>query len=176
MAATSDLDRLLRRTLEAYADYYRSVGRLTANYARAFADMASELRQNAPVRARAARRPAETARTTMALEAPAGSTAVGMFVVENSGSSSVSGPIELTKLSDTDGREVIPELNFEPGRVTLEPGEQTVVQATVKIGRSLRAGVDYRGEVRVPGPPGTTVPIVVRRLASGRRAAATRTR
>ena len=176
MAVTSDLDRLLRRTLEAYSDYYRSVGRLTANYARAFAGTASELRPNTPSRAQAARRPADTARTTMALEAMAGSTAVGMFVIENSGSSRVSGAIELTKLSDTDGHVVIPELNFEPERVTLEPGEQTVVQATVKIDHSLRAGVDYRGEVSVPGPPGTTVSIVVRRLASGRRPAATGTR
>ena len=67
MAVTSDLDRLLRRTLEAYTDYYRSVGRLTANYARAFAGTASELRPNTPSRAQAARRPADTARTTMAL-------------------------------------------------------------------------------------------------------------
>jgi len=175
MAVTSDLDRLLRRTLEAYSDYYRSVGRLTGNYARAFAGTASELRPNTS-RAQAARRPADTARTTMALEAMAGSTAVGMFVIENSGSSRVSGAIELTKLSDTDGHVVIPELNFEPERVTLEPGEQTVVQAAVKIDHSLRAGVDYRGEVSVPGPPGTTVSIVVRRLASSRRPAATGTR
>jgi hypothetical protein len=166
MTLTSEVDRLLRRTLEAYADYYRSVGRLSANYARAFAGTASELRQNTPVRVRGSARPAGAARTVMALEAPAGSAAVGMFVVENSGSSRVSGSIELTKLSDTDGRQVIPQLTFEPQRVTLEPGEQTVVQATVKIDRALRAGVDYRGDVGVPGPPGTTVPIVVRRLES----------
>ncbi|MFL6020571.1 MAG: hypothetical protein ACJ74A_05450 [Gaiellaceae bacterium] len=175
MAVTGELERVWRRTLEAYVDYTRSLGRLTADYARALAGTAAELRPRQPGGVRPTTRQPTAARTTMALEAEAGSVAVGMFVVENSGSSAVSGTIELTKLADSEGHEVQPGIGFEPDRVTLQPGEQTVVQASVQIDRSLRAGIDYRGEVRVPGPPGTTVPLVVRRLASRRRPAAKRT-
>ena len=78
MAVTSDLDRPLRRTLEAYTDYYRSLGRLTANTRAPLPARQSEVRPNTPSRAQAARRPADMARTTTALEAMAGSTAVGM--------------------------------------------------------------------------------------------------
>jgi hypothetical protein len=178
VAAGDDVAQLWRRTLDAYVDYYRSVGRLTANYARAVAGTAGALRAAASAPARPAPAPppppSPTSRPTVALEATAGSTAVGMFVVENTGSSTVSGPIEVPSLVDPDGREIELQVGFEPDRVTLDPGEQTVVQAAVEVGRSLREGVDYRGEVRVPGPPGTSVPIVVRRLAAKRRASSGR--
>ena len=180
MAAGDDVAQLWRRTLDAYVDYYRSVGRLTANYARAVAGTAGALRAAASTPARPAPAPAPpppptpASRPTVALEATAGSTAVGMFLVENTGSSTVSGPVEVPSLADPDGREITLQVGFEPDRVTLGPGEQTVVQAAVEVDRSLREGVDYRGEVRVPGPPGTSVPIVVRRLAAKRRASSGR--
>ena len=92
-----------------------------------------------------------------------------MFVVENSGSSPVSGEIEAPPLRDAEGHQTQPEFTFEPDRVYLGPGEQTVVQASVAIDRTLEPGVDYRGDLRVPGTPGTTIPIVVRRLEGERR-------
>jgi hypothetical protein len=174
MAVAGDLGRLWRRAFDAYVAYYRSVGRLTANYARAVAGTAGELRPGPSEQPTARPTTAASAPATMALEAEVGAVAVGMFVVENSGLSRVSGALELSSLIDPNGQDVHPELGFEPERVTLEPGEQMVVQAAVKIDRSLRTGVDYRGEVSVPGLPGTRVPIVVRRLASRRRPASGR--
>jgi hypothetical protein len=98
-----------------------------------------------------------------------------MFVVENSGSSPVSGELEAPPLRDADGHQTQPEFAFEPDRVVLAPGEQTVVQLSVAVDRTLEPGVDYRGDVRVPGTPGTTIPIVVRRLGGERRRTARKT-
>lgn len=177
MAARAEVGQLWRRTFDAYVDYYRAVGRLTSAYVRAVAGTAGELRSQATSPAPAPTRPAPPrVPPTMALEAESGSTAVGMFVVENGGPSTVSGSLEVASLSDPEGRQVKPAIAFEPDRVTLEPGEQAVVQATVTIDRSLRPGIDYRGEVHVPGPPGTRIPIVVRRLATPRAASARTTR
>jgi hypothetical protein len=171
--ARSELEQLWRRTFDAYADYSRAVGRLTADYVRAIASTAREVRSGSAAPSATIPRAPRRSTTTMALEAAAGSTAVGMFVVENGGPSTVSGALEVPSLANTDGQQVKPQIAFEPDRVTLEPDEQTVVQASVKIDRSLRPGVDYRGVIQVPGPPGTRIPIVVRRLpspASGRQA------
>jgi hypothetical protein len=164
VAASDDLQRFWRGMVEAYVDYCRSVGRLSVNYLQAVSGVADGT-PAAPVTVQtsgAAVRRAGSA--TMALEGTAGSKAVGMFVVENSGRERISGELAVPSLTDAEGREVRAKVSFDPARVTLEPGEQTVVQASATIGRSLEAGLDYRGEVRVPGLAGTSIPIVVRRL------------
>jgi hypothetical protein len=166
VADTNDLQRLWSGLLTAYVDYWRSVGRLSANYVRAVTSVAGTA-PNAtdgsaePMATAVARRPVNA---TMALEGTAGSKAVGMFVVENSGHERISGELAVPSLADADGREVRVSVAFDPPQLTLEPGEQTVVQTSVTIGRSLVSGRDYRGEVRVPGLAGTSIPIVVRRL------------
>jgi hypothetical protein len=169
----ADLRRFWRGALDAYVDYWRAVGRLSATYLRALSGAAGLDRRpgQAPPAAGEPATPAATrpAPATMALEGELGATAVGMFVVENSGSDRISGELTVPSLADPEGREARPQVAFDPERVTLEPGEQTVVQASIAIDKSLRTGRDYRGEVRVPGLAGTTVPIVVRRLAAASR-------
>ena len=149
--------------LEAYVDYCRSVGSLSANYLRAVSGVADGT-QTVPVTVRTSGAVSRPEHATMALEATAGSKAVGMFVVENSGRERISGALAVPSLADAEGREVRAKVTFDPAQVTLEPGEQTVVQASATIGRSLETGLDYRGEVSVPGLAGTSIPIVVRRL------------
>jgi hypothetical protein len=169
VAETTDLQRFWRGALDAYVDYWRSVGRLSATYVRALAGAAGlEPSASTPAAAAAPASP-RPVQTTMALEGEAGTTAVGMFVVENSGPSPISGELAVPSLTDSEGREVRATIAFEPERVTLEPGEQTVVQAMVKIGRPLRTSVDYRGNVHVPGLAATSIPLVVRRLPMTRR-------
>ena len=70
--------------------------------------------------------------------------------------------------TDAEGRRVHGEVRFEPEVITLQPGEQTLVQIAVEVTRGLRRGVDYRGEVSVPGLTGTRIPLVVRRVAAPR--------
>jgi hypothetical protein len=161
------LEPLWRQTLAANVRYYRAVGRLAADYTRAVVSTVAELRTTG--------RPDETAPPVpralppvMALEAQDAGTAVGVFVVENATRERVSGAVETSPLVDGEGRQAQVELSFEPAVVALDPGEQTLVQISAEIGKTLRPSVDYRGEVRVPGLAGTRIPIVVRRLPSTR--------
>jgi hypothetical protein len=181
VADAPSLEQLWRRAVDAQLEYYRSVGRLSLEFARAAlgavrADRATPtLRVPVAPVAQAAQPALPAAAPVLALEAEEGSWAVGMFVVENSTGTRVSAPVELPALADADGRRVHGEVRFEPEVITLQPGEQTLVQIAVEVTRGLRRGVDYRGEVMVPGLAGTRIPLVVRRVAAPRsRAKATR--
>ena len=174
MADAPSLEQLWRRAVDAQLQYYRSVGQLSAEYARAALGAVRAGRQSAvpatitpPAQAAQAAHPA--AAPVLALEAEEGSWAVGMFVVENGTGARVSAPVDLPVLADADGRQVHGGVRFEPEVVTLEPGEQTLVQIAVEVTRGLRRGVDYRGEVSVPGLHGTSIPLVVRRVVRLRR-------
>ncbi len=206
MADPADLGDLWRHALRAQADYVRAVARLTEMYGRA---VVGTVRAAASAAAVTPRGPRETAaaaagheathgtgrrerraeRTAaasppaggpvMALEAEAGSVAQGVFLVENVTARRISAPLERFSVRDQAGREIEPEMRFEPDVVTLDRGEQALVQVALAVGEALEAGVDYRGEVRIPGIPGTAIPVVVRRLAPAapsprRRRAATR--
>jgi hypothetical protein len=168
VADAPSLEQLWRRAVDAQLLYYRSVGQLSVEYARA---VLGAVRSARPAAAPAAPAPPAqpalpAAAPVLALEAEAGSWAVGMFVVENGTGTRVSAPVDLPVLADADGRQVHGEVRFEPEVVTLEPGEQTLVQIAVEVTRGARQGVDYRGEVSVPGLQGTRIPLVVRRLAA----------
>jgi hypothetical protein len=168
--ASAALERAWRRAAEANVRYYRAVGRLYGDYVRVAVGLARGLAPSQeatrPVRVDAPGPPAPPPAPVLALEAEAGSSASGIFVVENRSPKVVSTPIEATALADREGRTAGTRLAFEPEVVTLAPGEQTLVQVSVPVDRTLRARVDYRGTLHVPGLPGTSIPIVVRRLPS----------
>jgi hypothetical protein len=163
LSTTAELTRFWRRAFEENLRYYGAVGRLTQEYARAVAGTARDLAGSRTAPATAAPDPAPAA-PTMALEAEAGSTAVGLFVVENRSPRRVAAAVELPVLADPEGRAAQVALAFEPETLDLGPGEQTLVQVSVAVDDGLREEVDYRGELHVPALPGTRVPIVVRRL------------
>ena len=174
MADAPSLEQLFRRAVDAQLEYYRSVGQLSVEFARAAfgvvrADRATPtLRVPVTPVVEAAQPALPAAAPVLALEAEEGSWAVGMFVVENSTGSRVSAPVELPVLADDEGRRVHGAVRFEPEVIALQPGEQTLVQIGVEVTRGLRRGVDYRGTVRVPGLTGTSIPVVVRRVAAAR--------
>lgn len=97
------------------------------------------------------------------LEGEAGTRAFGLFVVENNLPQQISAPVEVGPLVDPDGREIPSVLRFEPGIITLAPKQQVVAKASADISRSLRAGVQYQAEMRVPGIPSARITIIVRR-------------
>jgi hypothetical protein len=167
VADAPSLEQLWRRAVDAQLRYYRSVGQLSIEYARAVLGAVRAARPAQPTPTSAPPTPAlPAAAPVLALEAEEGSWAVGMFVVENGTGTRVSAPVDLPVLADAEGRQVHGEVRFEPEVVTLEPGEQTLVQIAVEVTRGLRRGVDYRGEVSVPGLTGTRIPLVVRRVAA----------
>jgi hypothetical protein len=99
----------------------------------------------------------------MVLEAPAGQTAVGAFMVQNRLAQRVAAPVVPSAFLDPSGAEVRPALAFEPDVVSLESGEQGLVRVTATIDERLGPGVGYRGEVTVPGPSGDRIALVLRR-------------
>lgn len=166
----ADAADLWRRALTANGAYYRAVGGLYREYGRAVAAVlrgGSAPSQAAPTPAPALA-PARPRPSAMALEASAGSVAAAAFLVENRSRERVSAPIEMSALVDPEGSSRTLAPVFEPAVATLDPGEQLLVQVTIPVGRTLRTGVDYRGEVHVAGLEGQKIPVVVRRLRAAR--------
>jgi hypothetical protein len=107
----------------------------------------------------------------MVLEGEAGSRAFGLFVVENKLPKEVSTSVVVGPLVDPDGQEIPSVLRFEPGVITLAPGEQVVARVSAQISRGLAAGVRYQGEISIPGIADARIPIIVRRVLKTRSAA-----
>jgi hypothetical protein len=187
MAEQPGLEQIWRRALEANARYYEALGQVTTDYLKALAGVLGEVklppasfagRTAAPVPPAAAA-PAPSA---MVLEAPAGQTAVGAFMVQNRLGQHVAAPVVTSAFLDASGAELRPALTFEPDVVSLESGEQVLVRVTAAIDERLEPGVGYRGEVTVPGLSGDRIALVLRRRegtvasAAAPAAAATRRR
>jgi hypothetical protein len=100
----------------------------------------------------------------MVLEGVAGSSAMGFFVVENKLPQQVSTCVEVGPLVNPDGQEIPSVLRFEPGVLTLAPGEQVIAKVSALISRSLAPEVRYEGKISVPGIAGASIPIIVRRI------------
>jgi hypothetical protein len=64
------------------------------------------------------------------------------------------------------GRTAKPQIRFAPEVVTLDPGDQVLVQVAAKVGSTLDPGVRYRAEISVPSLSGMRVPLVVKRRPS----------
>lgn len=186
MAERSGLDQVLRRAMEANARYYEALGQVTADYLKALVGVLGDVRLPSvavgrPAAPTAPAAPPEAPAAAMVLEAAAGKSAVGAFMVQNRLSQRVTAPVVASAFLDASGREAKPVLVFEPDVVSLECGEQVLVRVTAAVDERLDAGASYRGEVTIPGLSGDRVPIVVRRSAAAaagrakRRAAGKRT-
>lgn len=164
--------------MEANTRYYEALGQVTVDYLKALVGVLGDVRLPTVGNARPAA-PAQPAPqpeqppAAMVLEAAAGKSAVGAFMVQNRLSQQVTAPVIASAFLDASGREAKPVLVFEPDVVSLEPGEQVLVRVTAAVDERLDAGASYRGEITIPGLSGDRVPIVVRRAA---RAAAARPR
>jgi hypothetical protein len=163
-----------RRVLQANLRYYEALGRLSVDYVRAVTGAVASLGAGLPASAAAATRPAPavpsppagTSAPALVLEAETGKSAEGAFIVENLLSEGMSSPVVASAFASPEGHELRPRLAFEPEVVVLDAGEQVLVRVVATIDEALETGVDYRGEVTVPGLVSRGLSIVVRRLAS----------
>jgi hypothetical protein len=99
---------------------------------------------------------------TIVIEAAAGQSGVGVFMVENTTAQKVSGPIGVSPFADPSGREIRPEVTFSPDVISLEPGDQVLVQVAAAVDDSLEPGVRYGAEISIPQLSRTTIPLVLR--------------
>ena len=153
--------------------FWGRLGRLAFESASAIvAERRTEAAPAAVAAAAPVEAPAPQVEHTILVEAEAGQSGRAVFLVENRTPEKVSVSVEVSPFVDGKGREVSPQIAFRPDVITLDPGEQTVVEAAVAVDQTLRSGVRYRADMSVPALPGTTIPIVVRRRAKKRQAKA----
>jgi hypothetical protein len=169
-----------RDAAEAGLRYYLRLGGLALELAEAVVPAIAELRPTGrptpalPAAADATPRdpPAEPPRSTIVVEAASGRSGLGVFMVENTTAQKVSAPVGVSAFVDADGREIRPAVAFSPDVVSLEPGDQVLVQVAAAVDDTLEPGVRYTGVISIPSLSEAGIPIVVRRRAGTARAAA----
>lgn len=153
-----------RDAAEAGLRYWGTLGRLAFESVTALVPLVARLQ---PGDARPAEPPrgAGAARTIL-VEAEAGQAGLGVFLVENTTPQQLSIPVSVSAFLDPNGREVNPVVAFRPDVITLDSGDQLVVQVEAAVDETLEPDVRYHAEISVPGLSQTRIPIVVRRRPS----------
>jgi len=176
MSSTS-LDEVLRKAIDLNIRYYSALGRLATDYMRELTGVMAEPMKAAVASSASAftttttasQAPAASVAQTpavMVMEADAGSVSVGVFLVENHLPTEVDSKVVASLFKEPSGGAIQPEFAFDPQRIVLKPGEQTLVRATCPITAEMEAGARYTGEFAVPGLKGSTIPVVLRRRES----------
>ena len=177
----TDLATAWRDAAEAGLRYYARLGGLAFELAGTVVPAIRELRPTVrmspdPPGEAAGKPPAqsgERSEQTIVIEAPAGRSGLGVFMVENTTQRKVSAPVGVSAFVDPSGREVHPVIKFSPAEVTLEPGDQVLVQVAAAVDAALEPDVRYRAEITIPHLSRSGIPIVVRRRPARARAAST---
>src|SRR5262249_5790995 len=121
--------------LEAGLRYWGTFGRLAVESVSAFVPLVAELRPSDRPRVEivdAPPAPAPAAKTIL-VEAEAGESGMGLFLVENTTGEQLTTPVSASLFHDSRGREVRPSIAFRPEVVTLDPGDQQVVQVAAAV-------------------------------------------
>jgi len=169
----TELVDMWRDAAEAGLRYWGRLGRLAFESVTVLVPLVAELRPGEPGQAAQPGQAAlpehsTAAARTILLEAEAGQTGLGVFMVENTTPQQLSIPVSVSPFRDPKGREVQPAVGFRPDEIVLEPGDQLVVQVAAAVDETLEPDVRYRAEISVPGLSEARIPIVVRRRPSGR--------
>lgn len=151
--------------LEAGLRYWGTFGRLAVESISALVPLVAEWRPSDRRRMEIVDAPPAPppAEKTILVEAEAGESGMGLFLVENTTGEQLSALVSASAFHDRRGREVRPGIAFRPEVVTLEPGDQQVVQVAAAVDETLEPGVRYHAWISVPGLPATQIPIVLRR-------------
>jgi len=160
----TDLADVWRDAAEATLRYWGRLGTLALESVTALVPLVAELRPDDAGQA-AVPEGAGAARTIL-VEAEAGQSGMGVFLVENTTPQQLSIPVSVSSFLDPGGREVNPAVAFLPDVILLDPGDQLVVQVAAAVDETLEPDVRYHAEISVPGLSQTRIPIVVRRRAS----------
>jgi hypothetical protein len=150
--------------LQAGLRYWGTLGRLAVESVGVLVPAVAELRaQGRPRLEIVGAPPTPPVPKALLVEAEAGQSGMGIFLLENTTAEQLSARVGVSSFHDPRGREVHPAVAFRPDVITLDPGDQQVVQVAVLVDETLEADVRYRATVGVPGLPATTIPIVLRR-------------
>lgn len=170
-SARADIVAAWRDAADAGLRYYGRLGGLALELAETLVPAVGDLR---PTVRRGSGAPEPAARPTpgpgveqvaqtIVIEAAAGKKGLGVFMVENTTARAVSAPVGVSALVAPSGEEVRPAVAFSPEVVTLDPGDQVLVQVAAAVDETLEPDVRYSGEISIPRLAGAGIPIVVRR-------------
>jgi hypothetical protein len=160
--------------LEAGLRYWGTLGRLAVESITALVPLVAELRPGGTPRVEVVDPPQAPATPppapkTILVEAEAGESGMGVFLVENTTAEPLSAPVSASAFHDPGGREAHPRIAFRPEVVTLDPGDQQVVQVAAAVDETLEPDVRYHASISVPGLSATVIPIVLRRRPGAKR-------
>jgi hypothetical protein len=147
--------------VEAGLRYWGTLGRLAVESITALVPLVAELRPGGGAPVEIVEAPPVP--KTILLEAEAGQSGMGVFIVENTTAEQLSIPVSASPFHDPRGREVHPAIAFRPDVITLDPGDQQVVQVAAAVDETLEPDVRYHALISVPGLSATRIPIVLRR-------------
>src|SRR5258707_804095 len=178
MSKLGSLEGLWRRSLDLNIRYYGALNRLTADYLKDLVTAVSETQSSQPadggsptrqtvesalqVEAPPPPRSAQQA-GAMVLEGEAGTSAVGVFLVENHLTRDISARVVASAFFAENGHEARPVMLFDPETIALRSGEQLLVRVSTVIDESLDPEVRYTGQFTIPELVGTRIPVVLRR-------------
>jgi hypothetical protein len=150
--------------VEAGLRYWGTLGRLAFRSVTALVPLVAELRPGGDAPVEVVETPSATpVPKTILVEAEAGQSGMGVFLVENTTADQVSIPVSASPFHDPRGREVHPAVAFRPDVITLDPGDQQVVQVAAAVDETLEPDVRYHALISVPGLSAMRIPIVLRR-------------
>ncbi len=165
MADRPLLENLLKRGIDANVKYWEAVGRAASDYVQTV----SKIWADAPIaftpgtfttRSTTTTRPSGPA---LLLEGPAGTQARAVVMISNDLDRDADAAVSVTDLRAPDGQRVSFDIRPSPDRVKLARGEKVPVTLTADITDAMADGVDYEGEINVPGLSTKGVPVVLRR-------------
>ncbi|MEO7104469.1 MAG: hypothetical protein ABI311_13805 [Gemmatimonadaceae bacterium] len=159
MADTVDVAEMMKRAVQANAKFYKGWMDLTLEYVRGLTSILNG-EEGAPQSVAEM----DTSAGALVMEGEEGSRVTGSFLVTNDLGRTVACEFVASVFNDPEGARITLKPVFTPARLSLESGEQRVVQVTVPIEKALAAGVGYAGEFSIKGMDGFAVPVVVRRL------------
>jgi len=173
MAERLRVEDTVKRVLDANLHCYEGLARVTAEYVQAlgrvwidaFAPALGRVAASATAAPQSSAPPAPPS-AALVLEAEAGQIAQGVVMVENRLPRRVSATVITSAFSSGAGEDIWPSLRVQPGTITLEPGARALVQIGALVDDRLIAGVQYRGQVTVPGLSDTPIPVVLLRRPS----------
>jgi hypothetical protein len=147
--------------VEAGLRYWGTLGRLAVESITALVPLVAELRPGGGAPVEIVEAPPVP--KTILVEAEAGQSGMGVFIVENTTPEQLSIPVSASPFHDPHGREVHPAIAFRPDVITLDPGDQQVVQVAAAVDETLEPDIRYHALISVPGLSATRIPIVLRR-------------
>jgi hypothetical protein len=171
VADRTPYEDVLRRAYDANVRYWETVGRATTDYLQAVSRLwtdASLRWQPEGIRTAWSRAEREWADggepAALVLEGAPGTEARAAVMLSNDLGRDVEASVVASVLVGPGGESTGLKLRTDPQVVRISPGSRVPVTLIVGITDELSAGIDYRGEVNVPGLSTRGVPVIVRRL------------